>query len=212
MLESSMNHAGHPILELTDSLTTLQAQAGEIILLTGDSGSGKSLWLHRMAALIDAPKTMQVSIDGNGPDKSAVRMLFDRWPCVWLGQTVAQELIFGLRTQPAAEAIGAALAEWALSDISLDTEPQALNRIQSLRLSLTAMSLAKPALILLDNPTAALSQQDAHAVINDIANRAVFSNTIVVVACNRWHDWQSGASQIWQVTAPDALPQTGIQL
>jgi len=200
------------LLELTDSETTLRARAGEIILLTGNIGSGKSLWLHRLAGLADLPKQINVTLDGLNTGKYTVRLLFDRWPAVWLGQTVAQELTFGLKTQPALQQLEKALTDWGLSSISLDSEPQVLNRLQSLHLSLAAMHLSEPALLLLDNPTAALSKKDAHVIINDIADRAGRSNTIVVVACNRWHDWQSSTSQLWQVTAPDALPQAGIQL
>jgi len=207
-----MNSSDQHRLELTDSITTLQAEAGEIVLLTGHVGSGKSLWLHRLAALADLPKSVLITLDGASTDKFTVRLLLDRWPCLWLGQTVAEELMFGLKTQPTPQQLETTLADWGLSDLSLDTELQTLNRLQSLRLSLAAMSLAEPALILLDNPTAALSEKDAHTLIEDIANRARLANTIVVVACNRWHDWRSSVSQAWRVTAPDTLPQAGIQL
>jgi len=200
------------ILELTDAMTILKARAGELILLTGNSGSGKSLWLHRLAALADLPKPVDITLDGLSMDKCTVRLLFDRWPCVWLGQTVAQELTFGLKTKPIPQQLKKALSDWALPAVSLSTEPQTLNRLQSLRLSLAAISLAEPALILLDNPTSSLSKKDAHAVIKDIVNQAEHANTIMVVACNRWQDWQPSASQVWRVTAPDALPQAGIQL
>jgi energy-coupling factor transporter ATP-binding protein EcfA2 len=197
-------------LELTDSMTTLQARSGEIILLTGKVGSGKTLWLHRLAALADMPPSMTITLDGT--DKHRVRLLFDRWPYVWLGQTVEQELMFGLKIQPAPQQLEKTLADWGLSDLSIDTELQTLNRIQSLRLSLAAMSLAQAALILLDNPTAALGEFDAHALINDMTDRDLLANAIMVVACNRWQDWQSSASQIWQITRPNALPQAGIQV
>jgi len=199
-------------LELTDSMTTLRAGAGEIVLLTGNIGSGKSLWLHRLAGLTGLPKAVTVTLDGARTDKFTVRLLFDRWPCIWLGQTVAEELMFGLKTQPTPQQLEKMLADWDLSDLSLETGLQTLNRLQSLRLSLAAMSLAEPALMLLDNPTAALSQEDAHNLIEGIANRVGLSNTIVVVACNRWHDWRSSVSQVWQITAPDTLPQAGIQI
>jgi len=200
------------ILELTDSITTLQARSGDIILLTGKVGSGKSLCLHRLAALADIPESMTITLDGTATDKHSVRLLFDRWPCVWLGQTVGQELMFGLNTKPTPQQFEKILADWGLSGLSIDTELQTLNRIQSLRLSLAAMSLAQADLILLDNPTAALGEQGAHALINDMTDRNLFANTIVVVACNRWQDWQSSASQIWQITTPNAMPQAGIQV
>jgi len=198
-------------LELNDTTNTLQAQAGEIILLIGDVGSGKSLWLHRLAELTELPPEITVTL--NDPDQSApnVRMLFDRWPCIWLGQTVAEELLFGLNHQPEAQHLENALSQWGLDSTPLTTDVQTLNRLQSVRLSLAAMSLATPALVLLDNPTAALSQPDALALITDIHSWVKQSNTTVVVACNRWHDWRSSASQLWRISAPDALPLPGGQ-
>jgi len=197
-------------LELTDATTTLQARSGEIILLTGNSGSGKSLCLHRLAALADTPESMTITMDGTSTDKHSVRMLFDRWPYVWLGQTVMHELMFGLSRQPTPQQMKKTLADWGLSDLSMDTSLHTLNRIQSLRLSLAAMSLAQAALTLLDNPTAALGKSDAQDLIRDIREQHLLANSIVVVACNRWQDWQPSASQIWQITAPNVLPQAEI--
>ncbi len=79
--------------------------------------------------------------------------------------------------------------------------------MQAIRIALAAMDMADPALVLLDNPTAALPQDNAAALCNDIALWAEQSDTIVVVACNRWQDWQPAASQEWCLSAPDALPQ-----
>jgi len=201
-----MKHTKHTSLELTGAGATLRAHAGEIILLTGEAGSGKSLWLHRLAELVDMPPGLKTTliVDQSIP---RVRMLFDRWPSIWLGQTVAEELMFGLRNQPTQQHLEQALMQWGLANVPMSAQLQPLNRLQSVRLSMAAMSLAAPALTLLDNPTAALSEQDAVGLIQDIYNWAKQSNTIVVVACNRWHDWHSSASQVWQTIAPDALPQ-----
>ncbi len=195
------------LLELRDPTTALQARGGEIILLTGDSGSGKSLWLQRLAGLSELPEQSSVTLDGADTKRHCVRMLFDRWPCLWLGQHVGEELAFGLDAQPETKQLTEMLAQWRLAGVALDHDPQQLNRLLALRLNLAATALAAPVLTLLDNPTAALSSTDADAVIRDIADWVVRSNTIMVVACNRWHDWRSDASQVWHVSAPDALPR-----
>jgi len=206
-----MTIANHPALELTSTTACLHARGGEIILLNGASGSGKSLWLHRLAELTKLPPGITVTL--SDPDQSApnVRMLFDRWPCIWLGQTAAEELLFGLNHQLEPHQLENTLSQWGLDSMALTTDIQTLNRLQSVRLSLAAMSLATPALALLDNPTASLSQPDALALIKDIHHWAKQSNTIVVVACNRWQDWHSSASQLWRISAPDALPSPGGQ-
>ncbi len=205
-----MNRSSNDVaLTLADSANTLQARGGELILLNGPSGSGKSLWLHRMAELAALPPDITIRLTHANQDAPAVRMLFDRWPAIWLGQTVKEELMFGLNRQPAPQLLDRALQQWGLSEIAQSTELQMLNRLQSLRLSLAAMSLADPALVLLDNPTAALCEKDAQAVIRDIQDWRQQTNTIVVVACNRWQDWRFSASQCWRVNAPDALPLPG---
>jgi energy-coupling factor transporter ATP-binding protein EcfA2 len=202
-------------LEISSLEERLHADSGEVILLTGAVGSGKSLWMQRMAGLVEPPATMEITIDGVACSTSShpptIRMLFDRWPPVWLGQYVGEELAFGLSTRPSITSLTNVLEKWGIADLALDTDLQAVNRLQAIRLSLAAMDLATPALVLLDNPTAALPQDDASALCDDIASWAEQSDTIVVVACNRWHDWQYRAKHIWHSNTPDELPRSGGQ-
>lgn len=200
-------------LEISSPKARLHADSGEVVLLTGAVGSGKSLWLQRMAGLVEPPATMEITIDGIACQTSspppAIRMLFDRWPPVWLGQYVGEELAFGLSTRPSITSLTKVLEKWRVAELALDADLQTINRLQAIRLSLAAMNLAAPALVLLDNPTAALPQDDTSALCNDIANWAEQSDAIVVVACNRWHDWQHRAKQIWHINNPDELPRSG---
>jgi energy-coupling factor transporter ATP-binding protein EcfA2 len=198
-------------LEISTHEKYLHAGSGEIVLLIGDVGSGKSLWLQRLAGLIEPPINMKITIDGSTYPASShhktIRMLFDRWPPVWLGQHVGEELAFGLSARPLITDLTHALEKWGIEKLALDADLQTLNRLQAIRLSLAAMDLATPALVLLDNPTAALPQDDAIALCDDIGNWANQSGTIVVVACNRWQDWQHRAQQIWHSKTPDDLPR-----
>jgi len=190
-------------LILTHSEHRLKAKGGEIVLLRGDSGSGKSLWLKRMAGLKEAADT---TIQMN--NKTAkVRLLFDRWPYLWLGGTLEEELLFGLGQQATPQQLENTLSRWHLSDLSLASDVQSLNRLQSLHLSLAAITLAKPGLVLLDNPSAALSEEQALRFSEDIEACFKDSNTIVVVASNRWQDWRTVATQTWSVRTPDQLPE-----
>jgi len=191
-------------LTLNSPTCRLEAAAGELILLIGDVGSGKSLWLKRMAQLKDMPDGLTCNMADSAP---VVRMLFDRFPCSWLGQTVEEELMFGLKEPCSLLQLEEILMKWGLKGVNLSTEPQSLNRLQSIRLSLAAMDLAKPALILLDNPSAALSEQMALELSKDIALWLNSLNTIVVVATNRWQDWRTVVSQTWHVKSPMDLPE-----
>jgi len=204
-MSPSRNHS----LQLSDANSSLHATAGEIILLTGHVGSGKTLWLKRLAGLLEPPTNTTVTLNGITTKETPlpIRMLFDRWPAIWLGQTIAEELVFGLDEQPERQRLEQVLSQWGLSDLELTSGLEVLNRTQSLRLSLAAMNLARPAIALLDNPTAALPEEDAMPVIEETATMAAQSDTIIVVACNRWHDWRSSASQVWHISNPDALPR-----
>jgi len=202
------------ILQIASPDRVLQAQSGELILLTGANGSGKSLWLKRLAGLCPLPAGVSATIDGKPYTDAAtpqIRMLFDRYPPIWLGQHVAEELSFGLPAPPSAETMAGKLAQWGIPELSPTDEPEKLNRLQGLRLSLAAMDMAEPELVLLDNPTASLSETDAKVICNAVASWAKAANLVVVVACNRWQDWQAAVAQIWCVQTPDGMPQLGEQ-
>ena len=201
------------LLTLRDASQLLAAEAGEVILLTGSVGSGKSLWLKRLAGLIDLPKNTSATIAGKKPGRAAgeTLMLFDRQPALWLGQSVAEELCFGLKKAPSSESLTTILADWRLGRLSPTSDLSTLNRLQAVRLHLAAMALAAPKLALLDSPTDSLPEADAITLRDDISAWAEASKTTVVVACNRWQDWQSVATQHWQVTTADDLPQRGEQ-
>ena len=202
-------------LEIIGPATALWADPGELILLTGDSGSGKSLWLKRLAGLCPMPENVSASLGGKtiGEGESQhVRMLFDRYPPIWLGQHVAEEINFGLQSRPSAEAMCDTLTQWDIAELSPNDELAKLNRRQAVRLSLAAMDLAKPTLALLDNPTASLTQDEAKAICGNVSRWCRTANLTVVVACNRWQDWFTAADQTWCVKAPDDMPQPGGKL
>jgi len=198
-------------LEIRFSGHALYAEAGEIVQLRGAVGSGKSLWLKRMAGLAGLPAGLTVTINGasvSAPrSEHAVRMYFDRWPPVWLGQCVAEELAFGLQRSPSATAMKDVLRHWKIGDLGLDAEMKDINRLQAVRLSLAGMVLASPALALLDNPVASLPEAEARAVCADIAEWAEQGESIIVVAANRWQDWHPAVGQVWRIDPAGALLQ-----
>ncbi|WP_018294296.1 ATP-binding cassette domain-containing protein [Mariprofundus ferrooxydans] len=201
-----MNAAAHH-LEIRGDEHALRAASGEIILLSGRNGCGKTLWLQRLANLEPLPANIHAVIDQAPLSKQSVRMLSEQWPAIWLGQSIDEEIRFGLNQQPDQQQVSAALSRWGLHDLAAETQVTTLNRLQAIRVSLAAISMATPTLVLLDNPTDALPQHDAATLIADISDWALDSKTIVVVACNRWHDWLPATSQHWQIHSPDLLPQ-----
>ncbi len=195
----------HSGLSITGPSFSLHAEAGSITLLRGDVGSGKSIWLERLAGLQPLPPDVVLTHSGN--QEPVVRMLFDRNPPLWLGQSIGEELCFGLSVTPTADAVAAVMRNWRLDDLDLHTDVLNLNRLQSIRLSLAAMDLAGPGLALLDSPADGLPVSNAEQLMNDIDAWAQRSDCIVVVASNRWQGWQIKASQIWRTTSPLRMPE-----
>ncbi|MDQ7012077.1 MAG: hypothetical protein Q9M29_09670, partial [Mariprofundaceae bacterium] len=169
-----------------------------------------------LAGLVDLPADSRISLAGKPwPEKSSSRQLcmyFDRYPPLWMSQYVGEELIFGVRPRPAEQTLVATLARWRLDDVGLDTDTERLNRLQSIRLLLAGMDMAKPLLALLDNPADALPVEDATLLRDDILAWAKRSRCIVVVACNRWQDWQPWVQHVWRIPHQGAwpLPETAI--
>ncbi len=197
-----MNDAA-PSLALCGAADTLKATAGELTLLRGDIGSGKSLWLERMAGLRPLPEGVSLR---TRPRPPRIRMLSDRWPRIWLGQSPREELLFGLPGNIGEDMLGEILARWKIGHLDPDADISALNRLEGLRLSLAAIELASPDLVLLDSPTDGLPAAEALHIAGETGAWARRSQSVMVVACNRWQDWHSTASQVWLSLAPSQMP------
>jgi energy-coupling factor transporter ATP-binding protein EcfA2 len=188
-----------PIATLSGADRTLTLSPGQMVLVTGPVGAGKSRLLRRLAGLESMPEYLA----WQGP--KAVQMLSDFLPPLWLAPTLGEELAFGLH--PSGDQRQRVLAAWRLEDLPADTPVEALNRLQGLRLALAAMELAGTELALLDNPAAALPLDDAGLVRSDLVAWMQRSGVAVVIACNRWQDWQPCIHQTWHLTADAAMPQ-----
>jgi len=194
-------------LEWSDGRRSLQAASGDIILLSGKNGSGKTLYLHRLAGLLPMPEDMRLQVNQQAVEKQPVRMLFDQWPAIWLGQSIHEEMQFGCNRSLDPQQVEEMLACWSIPGTSAEADPYTLNRMQAVRMNMAAIQIAEPALALLDNPTDALPSDDAARLISDISLWAQHSKTVIVVACNRWQDWRMQATQHWHVISQNKLPQ-----
>ena len=164
----------------------LQVHRGEVLALTGPSGSGKSSLLHCLAGFVDADAG-QVSLFGQPP--GAV-------PVSWLGQQpflIQGSWADNLRlTAPRADATAmhAALRQVGLGEL-LARQPQGLDTPlgeggrglsggQAQRLALARVWLSDAPLVLLDEPTASLDPDSEAEVVAALARLAASGRTLVM--------------------------------
>ena len=137
-----------------------QLAAGEVLVLMGESGSGKSSLLNYLAGLLEPPlsATGTVWVDGRDitllpTEQRRVGFLFQD-DLLFPHLTVMENLLFAVASGPRSERV--ARATHALQRAGLDgfaaRLPASLSGGQRARISLLRTLLAGPRLLLLDEP------------------------------------------------------------
>ena len=136
----------------------LKASPGEPVLISGNSGSGKTSLLEVISGLAGAQKG---SIHWN---QEALTRRQRRWLCGvvfqfperhFLGLNVSQELKLGHKRLRSEERCNV-LRRVGLGDVDLRQAPERLSGGQQRRLALAVQLLRHPQVLLLDEPTAGL--------------------------------------------------------
>lgn len=145
---------------------SLQIRRGEFFSLLGPSGAGKTSLL-RMLAGFETPDAGDILIDGRSmagvpPNRRPVNLVFQSY-ALFPHMTVAANVAFGLEMQrvPRGEIAGrveAALELVRLSDKG-ERMPGQLSGGEQQRVALARALVNRPAVVLLDEPLAALDQQ-----------------------------------------------------
>jgi sulfonate transport system ATP-binding protein len=126
---------------------SLAIRPGEFVALLGRSGSGKSTLLRTLAGLDPAPPGTLVAPAALGVVFQEPRLL--PWKRVW------KNVVLGLRVQDARARAEAALREVGLNH-RLNAWPLTLSGGEAQRAALARALVREPALLLLDEPFAAL--------------------------------------------------------
>ena len=174
---------------------------GEVLILRGNSGSGKSTWLALLAGLL-MPQQGELTVAGqrlNGMYNAAR----DAWRASNLGflpqklhlseaLTVAENLQLayfaaGLSCDAAAKNhLESTLATLGVADLA-KRKPSTLSGGQAQRVALARAVLLNPKIILADEPTASLDDETATAALVLLQTSAARCNATLVIAT---HDFR----------------------
>ncbi len=161
---------------------SLALEAGPLTCVMGPNGAGKSLLIRLIAGLI-RPTAGRISYGGAGePGRNRVAVVFQR--PVLLRRSVRANLAHALKVYgvPRAERrrrIAALLALGQLEPLA-DQPARVLSGGEQQRLAMVRALAARPALILLDEPTASLDPQ-ATAAIEALVREAAGAGTKAVL-------------------------------
>jgi putative ABC transport system ATP-binding protein len=176
-------------------------EQGDVLVLRGNSGSGKSTWLALVAGLL-TPQQGELTVAGqrlNGLPNTAR----DAWRANNLGflpqklhlseaLTVTENLQLayfaaGLALNAAAKKhIESILAALGVADFA-DRKPSSLSGGQAQRVALARAVLLNPKIILADEPTASLDDEAASAALALLQASAARCNATLVIAT---HDFR----------------------
>ncbi|MGJ7556747.1 ABC transporter ATP-binding protein [Variovorax sp. RB3P1] len=157
----------------------LQAQRGECICITGQSGSGKSVLLRLVADLDPGEGTVLLDgVDRNSGSGPAWRrrVVYQAAESAWWGATVAEHFPDGMR-----ESLAGWLGEVGLPGDILDADIARLSTGERQRLALLRSLARKPLVLLLDEPTASLDPATTLAVEALLSRRLAQGLAILMV-------------------------------
>lgn len=156
----------------------LELAGGEFLSLVGPSGSGKSSLLAVAATLVrpTAGRVMVGGIDAcalSGPDRTSLRrdrigIIFQQ-PNLLPSLTALEQLVIGdhlrgMSSQKAARRASALLDLVGLAQ-SAGKRPHQLSGGQRQRVNIARALMGAPAVLLVDEPTAALDQERSEAIV-----------------------------------------------
>lgn len=180
-------HDGSQDIRVLDSVD-LDVAAGEKLAITGESGSGKSTFLH-LAAGMDLPDAGTVELLGEHvnrlaePERTRFRarhigLVFQDYNLIEslsAGENI--ELVGWLTGKPASvEDIRRLAGELGISEL-LNRRPDQLSGGQQQRVAIARALIHEPSLVLADEPTGSLDQASAEQVMQ------VLSQSVAARGC-----------------------------
>lgn len=155
---------GHELLAVDHAVAP-----GDVLTVTGPSGSGKSTLLAYIAGVLDPVFTAtgrvfcgDRDLSGLPPQERHAGILFQD-ALLFPHMSVGGNLLFAIPAAERGRGRRRALAEAALADVGLDgffeRRPETLSGGQKARVALARVLLARPAMLLLDEPFSRLDAE-----------------------------------------------------
>lgn len=170
---------------------------GQTLALTGESGSGKSTLLHLIGGL-DRPESGCIEIDGqeisalDDRGRAALRrgtigIVFQQFNLI-PSLTVAANIAFQARLAGRHDAvwIDTLVARIGLTD-QLEKYPEALSGGQQQRVAIARTLAARPMLVLADEPTGNLDEDNAEIILKLLLEVAEEAGTSVLMVTHSAH-------------------------
>lgn len=191
----SYSYGVRPILDGVD----LRVQAGEIALLSGASGAGKTT-LAALAAGVLEPDAGTVRVDGVAPTPGAVGLSLQNPEQQFFCETVADELAFAPRNRGLDEAEVERCAHKAcelagLGDELLERSPFSLSGGQARRVALASVLTLDAPVYIFDEPTSGLDAE-GREFVHDMARELAQAGRAVLVISHDVEEWARATDRV----------------
>lgn len=165
---------------------------GDFLGIMGKNGSGKTTLLKLIEGLL-VPQRGDVTVFGERMDRKnagsirrRIGFLFQNPDFQIFADTVKSEIAFGLRYSPLTEEekeqrITNLLETVGLADVA-EVHPQKLSRSQRQKLAFATALVHEPQLVIADEPTSGLSEEDSHGLMALLTAFRERGGTVVLVS------------------------------
>ncbi|MCX4514911.1 ABC transporter ATP-binding protein [Streptomyces sp. NBC_01619] len=172
----------------------LSVARGEVVAITGQSGSGKSSLLYALAGVLPVARG-QVRFEnralGDLTDDEISTLRRERFGFVFQYGELLPELtieentalplrLAGRRKKPALAAAGQVLDRLGLGDLR-ERRPSQVSGGQSQRVAVARALVHRPAVVFADEPTGSLDSANASAVLKEFLSLARSQDTAVII-------------------------------
>ena len=171
---------------------SFDVRRGDFLGIMGKNGSGKTTLLKLMEGLL-LPKKGRVTVFGETMNKKnaaslrrRIGFLFQNPDFQIFSDTVKGEIAFGLRYSDISEKekerrVNALLETVGLASYA-EEHPQKLSRSQRQKLAFASALVHEPELLIADEPTSGLSEEDSHGLMQLLSDFRVKGGTVILVS------------------------------